>query len=101
MAKILSEAQIKFLKEKLDFLMEKYEIDAPDFMHLIDNNFSELEDYDFSDEIVDISMNDEMETLSYTVEDMLQYLENIDALQYDENSAWSKNIKQYLLDELN
>ena len=91
MAETLSEAQIKLLKEKLDFLMEKYEIEASNFMQLIDEDYSELEDYDFSDEMVDIYMNDEMDTLNYTVEDMLRYLENIDALQYDENSAWSKN----------
>ena len=91
MAKTLSEAQIKLLKEKLDFLMEKYEIEASDFMQLLDEDYSELEDYDFSNEMVDIYMNDEMDTLNYTVEDMLRYLENIDALQYDENSAWSKN----------
>ena len=87
MAKTLSEAQIKLLKEKLDFLMEKYEIEASDFMQLLDEDYSELEDYDFSNEMVDIYMNDEMDTLNYTVEDMLRYLENIDALQYDENSA--------------
>lgn len=97
MVKTLSEAQIKLLKEKLDFLMEKYEIEASNFMQLIDEDYSELEDYDFSDEMVDIYMNDEMDTLNYTVEDMLRYLENIDALQYDENSAWSKNIKQYII----
>ncbi len=97
MAKTLSEAQIKLLKDKLDFLMEKYEIDAPNFTQLINDDFSELEDYDFSDEMVDIGMNDEADTLSYTVEDMLRYLENIDELQYDEKSAWTRNIKQYIV----
>ena len=97
MAKTLSEAQIKLLKEKLDFLMEKYEIEASDFMQLIDEDYSELEDYDFSDEMVNIDMNDEMDFLSYTIEEMLRYLENIEELQYDENSAWSKNIKQYII----
>lgn len=64
MAETLSEAQIKLLKEKLDFLMEKYEIEASDFMQLIDEDYSELEDYDFSDEMVNIDMNDEMDFLS-------------------------------------
>ena len=89
MAKTLSEAQIKLFKEKLDFLMEEYDIDAPKFIQLIDDDFSELEDYDFSDEMVVISMRDEIETLKYQVEDMLRYLPNIEELQYDENSAWS------------
>lgn len=97
MAKTLSKAQIKLLKGKLDFLMEKYEIDAPNFIQLIDDDFSELEDCDFSDEMVDISMNDEMDTLNYPVEDMLRYLSNIEELQYDEKSAWSRNIKQYII----
>lgn len=97
MAKILSETQISLMKDGLNHLWEKYEIEAPNFMSIIDDEYSNLEDYDFSDEIVDISMNDEMETLDYTVEDMLRYLENIDDLQYDENSAWNNNIKQYII----
>ena len=87
MAETLSEAQIKLLKEKLDFLMEKYEIEASDFMQLLDEDYSELEDYDFSDEMVNIDMNDEMDFLSYTIEEMLRYLENIEELQYDENGS--------------
>ena len=93
----LSETQISLLKDGLNHLMEKYEIDAPNFMQLIDDDFSELEDYDFSDEMVDISMNDEMETLNYPIEDILRYLPNIEELQYDEKSAWSRNIKQYII----
>lgn len=94
----LSEAQIKLLKDKLDFLMEKYEIEAENFMQLIDDDFSELEDYDFSNETVDIGMNDEYDVLPYSVEDMLRYLPKIEELQFDEKSARCNNITQYIID---
>lgn len=96
--KTLTEAEIIFLRENLDILTDKYEIDAPNFYHLIKEDLSELEGYDFSNETVDIWMNDECDILHYSIEDILRYLPNIDKLAYDGNSASCNNIKQIIID---
>lgn len=93
----LSEDQIILLKDKLNYLMEKYEIYSPHFLDLIDDDVSEFEDYDFSKEKVDIWMNDEAETLEYSIDQMLRYLPNIENFEYDGDSAWCKNIKQIII----
>lgn len=98
MAKTLSEAQITILKDGLNILLEKYEIGAENFLNLIDDDYSEIEDYNFENEKVDIWMNDETDKIDYSIEDMLRYLPNINNLQYDNNSAWCGNIKQFIID---
>lgn len=98
MVKTLSEEQVNLLKDGLNILLEKYEIEAEDFLNLIDDEYSEIADYDFNNEKVDIYMNDEADNINYSIEDMLRYLPNIDKLQYDEKSAWLGNIKQFIID---
>lgn len=98
MAKKLSEAQITILKDGLNILFEKYEIEAENFLNLIDDDYSAIEDYNFENEKVDIWMNDETDKIDYSIEDMLRYLPNINDLQYDNNSAWCGNIKQFIID---
>lgn len=96
--KTLTESEIILLKTNLDILMEKYEIDAPNFYELLNRDISELEYYDFNSETIDIGMNDEYDTLHYSVEDMLRYLPNIEKLAYDDKSAWCNNVKQIIID---
>lgn len=98
MAKTLSENQISLLKDGLNHLLEKYEIEASGFMKILDNSYSDLENYNFENEEVDIWMNDEASTIEYSIDDMLRYLPNIDKLQYDDNSAWCNNIKQIIVE---
>lgn len=98
MAKTLSETQISLLKDGLNHLLKKYEIEASDFMNIINSDYSELENYDFENEKIDIWMNDEASTIEYSIDDMLRYLPNIDNLQYDKNSAWCNNIKQIIIE---
>lgn len=95
--KTLSEPQIKFLRERLDFLMEKYDVEATNFLNIINEEWPELEDYDFDNVEVDIWMDDEADVINYTIEDMFRYLPNIDKLQYNECSAWCNNIKQFII----
>lgn len=95
--KTLSEPQIKFLRERLDFLMEKYDVEATNFLNIINEEWPELEDYDFDNVEVDIWMDDEVDAINYTIEDMFRYLPNIDKLQYNECSAWCNNIKQFII----
>ena len=94
--KTLSEPQIKFLRERLDFLMEKYDVEATNFLNIINEEWPELEDYDFDNVEVDIWMDDEVDAINYTIEDMFRYLPNIDKLQYNECSAWCNNINSLL-----
>lgn len=94
----LSEAQIILLKDKLNYLKGKYKINSPDFLDLINNYISDFKGHDFSKEIVDIVMDNEIIILEYSVEDMLRYLPSIENLKYDGSSAWCKNIKQIIID---
>lgn len=94
----LSEAQIILLKDKLNYLKGKYKINSPDFLDLINNYISDFKGHDFSKEIVDIVMDNEIVILEYSVEDMLRYLPSIENLKYDGSSAWCKNIKQIIID---
>lgn len=98
MAKKLSEGQIALLKDGLNLLMDKYEIEATNFLKTINKEYSKLVDYDFENEKVDIWMENEFSTIQYSIDEMLHYLPNIDKIKFDENSAWCNNIKQYIIE---
>lgn len=98
MAKTLSEAQISILKDGLNVLFHKYGIEAENFLNLINDEYSEIENYNFENEKVDIWMNEEISTIYYSIDEMLRYLSNIDKIKFDENSAWCNNIKQYIIE---